>query len=164
MRRVTWAVAAVTCGAVAAGSWAATRPGGPGPAGSAGASPTASPSVPALPTASPSPPAGVPEGMIGRWRGNAEGPGGAYELELELAPGTKGQAVGESGVSTATCRFSLVLEETEPGAILFSERLKSGSGCLGSSGRLALRGEILRYSALTEDGDPVEGELRKESG
>ncbi|GAA0964870.1 hypothetical protein [Actinocorallia libanotica] len=158
MRWVQGAVTAVTCAVIAAGSWAATRPAGPAP----GPSPAASPAVPAFPLTAPPSPDGVPEPMIGRWRGTAEGPGGSYELELELTRGERGQTVGESGVVAATCRFGIVLRGTEPDAILFDERLTSGSGCLGSSGRLALRGEGLRYSALTEDGDPVTGELRRE--
>jgi hypothetical protein len=155
VRWLKWLTMAATCGTIAAVSWLATRPGEPPEA----ASPAPSPTVPGIPTAAPSPLDGVPEGMIGRWRGHAEGPGGAYELDLELTQGGKGQTVGESGVGEATCRFDVILEATEPGAILFSERLASGSGCLGSSGRLALRGQSLRYSALTEEGDPVVGEL-----
>ncbi|WP_106397724.1 hypothetical protein [Actinocorallia populi] len=157
MRWARWAVTAVTCAAIAAGSWAATRPGGPAPV----PPPSPAPTVPPLPTASPPSLDGVPESMLGRWRGNAEGPGGTYELDLELTRGALGQPIGESGVGSATCRFSVVLEGAEPDAILFSEKLASGSGCLGSSGRLALHGERLRYSALTEDGDVVMGELRR---
>ena len=157
MRWVKWVVGAMVCAAIAAASWLSTLPSPP----SANARAAAPSPPPLLPTATPSPLDGVPEGMVGRWKGNAVGPGGAYELELEITSGTEGQSVGESGVSSATCRFSVILEATEPDAILFSERLKSGSGCLGSSGRLALRGQALRYSALTEDGDSVVGELRR---
>jgi hypothetical protein len=157
VRWVKWPVAAVACGAIAAASWTASLPGRP----ETTASPAPSPTVPEIPAATPSPLDGVPEGMIGRWRGNADGPGGVYELELELTRGNKGQSVGVSGVGSATCRFSVILEGTEPDAILFSEKLTSGSGCLGSSGRLALRGQGLRYSALTEEGDVVVGELHR---
>lgn len=157
MRWVKWAVMALACGSIAAVSWFATLPDGPGARAGQGA---VTPSPPASP-ASPTPLDGVPEAMLGRWEGSAAGPGGAHELELELTGGTKGRPVGESGVGSATCRFSVVLEATEPNAILFAERLKSGSGCLGSSGRLALRGQSLRYSALTGDGDVVVGELHR---
>ncbi len=156
MRWARWAVTAVTCGAIAAGSWIMTRPDG-----SAAPPPGPSPALTPFPLTAPPALDGVPEPMVGRWRGNAEGPGGTYELELELTRGTRGQTVGESGVVAATCRFGIVLRGTEPDAILFDEKLTSGSGCMGSSGRLSFHGERLRYSALTDDGDPVTGELRR---
>jgi hypothetical protein len=149
-----WLVA-LGCVVIAALSWLLTRPSTttvvlPAPTEAA-----------ATPTPTPTPAQkGVPDGLLGDWRGVASALGGSYELVLKVEQGDKGDRIGRFEIP-GRCTFDLYLDDTQPDAIEVTDKPKAGSKCIGASGRLVLRGKNLRYSAKTRDGAVVTATLSR---
>lgn len=147
-----WMVA-LGCVLIAALSWLLTRPS------------TATVVLPAptetavTPTPLPSQ-KGVPAGLLGDWQGVASALGGSYELVLKVEQGDKGSRIGQFEIP-GRCTFDLYLDDAEPDAIEVTDKPKAGSKCIGASGRLALRGKSIRYTAKTKDGSVVTATLSR---
>jgi hypothetical protein len=151
-----WLVA-LACVLIAALSWMLTRPSTETvvlPA-TTEAMATVTPS----PTPTPSQ-EGVPDGLLGDWKGVASALGGSYELILKVEQGDEGSRIGRFEIP-GRCTFDLYLDEAQPDAIEVTDKPKAGSKCIGASGRLVLRGKSIRYSAKTRDGSVVTATLSR---
>jgi hypothetical protein len=145
--------AALGCLVIAALSWVLTQP------STTTVTLPARTETPATPTPSPTQD-GVPEGLVGEWKGVASALGGSYELALKVEQGARGSRIGQFEIP-GRCTFDLYLDDAQPDAIEVTDKAQAGSKCIGASGRLALRGRSIRYSAKTQDGSVVTATLSR---